>query len=144
MPSLILGAAWGGLFGLVVRDLLPHWNVQPGLYAVLAATGVLGGVFRSAISLVVLVVEGTHGKGKNKEKRGGERKRRGKKEKKGKLKKRRKKNIRALPTHLPPLYLPACPFTTLRFTDLSTYQPTSLPIPLTFSPPVCTANTHRM
>jgi chloride channel 7 len=27
----------------------------------MAATGVLGGVFRSSISLVVLVVEGTHG-----------------------------------------------------------------------------------
>lgn len=43
-----------------VHNWMPStWNVQPGLYAILAATGVLGGVFRSAISLVVLMVEGT-------------------------------------------------------------------------------------
>eukprot|EP00197_Chlamydomonas_leiostraca_P009699 CAMPEP_0202866324 /NCGR_PEP_ID=MMETSP1391-20130828/7318_1 /ASSEMBLY_ACC=CAM_ASM_000867 /TAXON_ID=1034604 /ORGANISM="Chlamydomonas leiostraca, Strain SAG 11-49" /LENGTH=886 /DNA_ID=CAMNT_0049546257 /DNA_START=42 /DNA_END=2702 /DNA_ORIENTATION=+ len=60
MPSIVLGATWGGMWGILVRMWLPDtWNVQPGLYAMLAATGVLGGVFRSAISLVVLMVEGT-------------------------------------------------------------------------------------
>lgn len=62
MPSIVVGGAWGGLWGVLVRQWLPNtWNVQPGLYALLAATGVLGGVFRSAISLVVLMVEGTQG-----------------------------------------------------------------------------------
>ena len=28
------------------------WNIQPGVYAVVAATAVLAGVFRSSISLV--------------------------------------------------------------------------------------------
>ena len=60
-PATQLGATWGSLWGLIVRGWLPGWNVQPGLYALLAATGVLGGVFRSAISLVVLMVEGTRG-----------------------------------------------------------------------------------
>ena len=61
MPSIIVGAAWGGLWGSQLREWLPLWNVQPGLYGLMAATGVLGGVFRSSISLVVLVIEGTHG-----------------------------------------------------------------------------------
>eukprot|EP00798_Chlamydomonas_sp_ICE-L_P001153 gene1153-3718_t len=61
MPSIVLGASWGAMWGQTVRLWLPSWNVQPGLYALLAATGVLGGVFRSAMSLVVLMVEGTRG-----------------------------------------------------------------------------------
>lgn len=58
-----MGASWGCFWGTCLRGWLPSesWNVQPGLYAILAGTGVLGGVFRSAISLVVLVVEGTRG-----------------------------------------------------------------------------------
>ena len=61
MPSIVMGASWGGMWGYIIRRFIPSWNIQPGLYAMLAATGVLGGVFRSAISLVVLMVEGTRG-----------------------------------------------------------------------------------
>lgn len=62
MPSIVMGSAWGGMWGYFIMGFLPsHWHVQPGLYAMLAATGVLGGVFRSAISLVVLMVESTRG-----------------------------------------------------------------------------------
>ncbi|KXZ44967.1 hypothetical protein GPECTOR_60g745 [Gonium pectorale] len=61
MPSILLGASWGCFWGLILRLWLPKWNIMPGLYAILAGTGVLAGVFRSAISLVVLVVEGTRG-----------------------------------------------------------------------------------
>ncbi|KAG2485675.1 hypothetical protein HYH03_015647 [Edaphochlamys debaryana] len=61
MPSILLGASWGCFWGTILRMWLPHWNIMPGLYAILAGTGVLAGVFRSAISLVVLVVEGTRG-----------------------------------------------------------------------------------
>lgn len=61
MPSILLGGSWGCFWGIVLRMWLPKWNVMPGLYAILAGTGVLAGVFRSAISLVVLVVEGTRG-----------------------------------------------------------------------------------
>lgn len=38
---------------------LPSWRIQPGVYAMCAATAMLGGVFRASISLVVLLVEGT-------------------------------------------------------------------------------------
>ncbi len=50
------------MYGLVLLELAPDdWSIQPGLYAMVAATAVLGGVFRSSISLVVIVVEGTRG-----------------------------------------------------------------------------------
>jgi len=45
--QIVVGASWGAMWGILVRSWMPlHWNVQPGLYALLAATGVLGGVFR--------------------------------------------------------------------------------------------------
>ncbi len=41
--------------GLNLMMWLPDsWNIQPGVYAVVAATAVLAGVFRSSISLVTL------------------------------------------------------------------------------------------
>lgn len=50
------------MYGLILMDHAPaSWSIQPGLYAIVAATAVLGGVFRSSISLVVIVVEGTRG-----------------------------------------------------------------------------------
>ena len=62
MPSIFLGACGGGALGLCFRELLPEsWDIQPGLYALIGATAMLGGVFRSSISLVVIMVEGTGG-----------------------------------------------------------------------------------
>lgn len=37
------------------------WKIYPGVYALVGATSVLGGVFRASISLVVIMVEGTRG-----------------------------------------------------------------------------------
>ena len=62
LPSIFLGACGGGGVGLFLRDTLPDsWDVQPGLYALIGAAATLGGVFRSSISLVVIMVEGTGG-----------------------------------------------------------------------------------
>jgi chloride channel 7 len=62
MPSLFLGACSGGCAGLVLKSALPDaWDIQPGLYALIGATAALGGVFRSSVSLVVIMVEGTNG-----------------------------------------------------------------------------------
>lgn len=45
--------------GLKLMMWLPEsWNIQPGVYAVVAATAVLAGVFRSSISLVSTEVLG--------------------------------------------------------------------------------------
>ena len=62
LPSVFLGACGGGAFGLALRGFLPAtWDVQPGVYALIGATATLAGVFRSSISLVVIMVEGTGG-----------------------------------------------------------------------------------
>ena len=45
--------------GLLLMKWLPNWNIQPGVYAMCAAAAMLGGVFRSSVSLVIIVVEGT-------------------------------------------------------------------------------------
>ena len=45
--------------GLLLMQALPTWHIQPGIYAMCAATAMLGGVFRASISLVIIVVEGT-------------------------------------------------------------------------------------
>ena len=62
MPSLFLGACAGGCAGLTLKSALPEsWDIQPGLYALIGATSALGGVFRSSVSLVVIMVESTNG-----------------------------------------------------------------------------------
>jgi|AntAceMinimDraft_1070359.scaffolds.fasta_scaffold26884_2 chloride channel 7 len=56
MPSIFLGACGGGCLGLMFRLALPDaWDIQPGVYALIGATAMLGGVFRSSISLVVIM-----------------------------------------------------------------------------------------
>lgn len=57
--ALQVGGSFGATCGLLLMTWLPGWNIQPGLYAMCAATAMLGGVFRASISLVVLLVEGT-------------------------------------------------------------------------------------
>jgi len=46
------GATSGGLLGAWLRMWLPGWNIQPGLYSLMAATACLGGVFRCDASRV--------------------------------------------------------------------------------------------
>lgn len=58
MPSFLLGGSFGALCGLALRTCAPPgWHVQPGLYALCGATAVLCAVFRSSISMVVLITE---------------------------------------------------------------------------------------
>ena len=62
MPSIMVGASFGAFYGQVLIYLFKnhsYLNIQPGLYAVVGATAMLGGVFRSSISLVIIVLEGT-------------------------------------------------------------------------------------
>ncbi|PSC71122.1 H(+) Cl(-) exchange transporter 7 [Micractinium conductrix] len=62
MPCILIGSAFGALQALLLIEVLPAgWDIQPGIYAVVCATAMLGATFRSAISLVVIVVEGTRG-----------------------------------------------------------------------------------
>lgn len=68
MPTILWGALLGSLFGagarrvaafLAAGDATASARVSPGAYAVVGATAALAGVFRSSISLVVIMVEGT-------------------------------------------------------------------------------------
>jgi hypothetical protein len=73
MPSIMTGAAFGGLLGIQLRKfVLAHntdcWimavedfdhHLVPGLYALVGSAAMLAGVFRSSISLAVILLEGT-------------------------------------------------------------------------------------
>ena len=67
MPTILWGALLGSLFGFAARTLATHIfddprvaaAVAPGTYALVGATAALAGVFRSSISLVVIMLEGT-------------------------------------------------------------------------------------
>ena len=62
MPSVIIGGSFGALSGMLFNAVLPPaWDVQPGVYAMIGATATMAAVFRSSISLVVIIVEGTRG-----------------------------------------------------------------------------------
>uniref|UniRef100_A0A4W4H6C8 Chloride channel protein n=1 Tax=Electrophorus electricus TaxID=8005 RepID=A0A4W4H6C8_ELEEL len=50
IPSLLIGAAWGRLFGI--------W-ADPGKYALMGAAAQLGGIVRMTLSLTVILVEAT-------------------------------------------------------------------------------------
>jgi chloride channel 7 len=51
MPSLIVGSSWGALFGMQLREWLPGWNIQPGVYALMAGTGGGAGALGGLVGL---------------------------------------------------------------------------------------------
>ncbi|KAE8578748.1 hypothetical protein XENTR_v10023756 [Xenopus tropicalis] len=60
IPSLLLGAAWGRLFGILLT-IVPNgvsW-ADPGKYALMGAAAQLGGIVRMTLSLTVIMVEAT-------------------------------------------------------------------------------------
>lgn len=63
VPSLFIGACVGRIFGICVKTLnLHYWHfcptpIEPGVYAMIGAAAVLGGVCRVTISLVVIMFE---------------------------------------------------------------------------------------
>jgi len=66
VPSLFTGACIGRVFGMAVRYFHITFNfaaqeVNPGVYAMIGAAAVLGGVCRVTISLVVIMFELTNG-----------------------------------------------------------------------------------
>lgn len=62
MPSILVGGSFGAAVAMTLSQILPpSWDVQPGVYALVGATATLAAVFRSTISLVVIMVEATRG-----------------------------------------------------------------------------------
>eukprot|EP00445_Apocalathium_hangoei_P034819 CAMPEP_0203954342 /NCGR_PEP_ID=MMETSP0359-20131031/87411_1 /ASSEMBLY_ACC=CAM_ASM_000338 /TAXON_ID=268821 /ORGANISM="Scrippsiella Hangoei, Strain SHTV-5" /LENGTH=895 /DNA_ID=CAMNT_0050887869 /DNA_START=49 /DNA_END=2736 /DNA_ORIENTATION=+ len=67
VPSLFIGACFGRCVGNGIRGLNEHYafvpgaSVEPGIYAMVGAAAVLGGVCRVTISLVAIMLELTGG-----------------------------------------------------------------------------------
>lgn len=59
MPSLLTGAAYGRLIGVVLHMIAPTKVSDPGVYALIGAASFLGGVTRMTISLTVIIMEAT-------------------------------------------------------------------------------------
>ncbi|KAG9263860.1 H(+)/Cl(-) exchange transporter 7 [Astyanax mexicanus] len=61
IPSLLIGAAWGRLFGLLLSLMTTGKLVwaDPGKYALMGAAAQLGGIVRMTLSLTVILVEAT-------------------------------------------------------------------------------------
>lgn len=60
IPGLMLGAAWGRLFGIVLNDIFPNveW-ISSKKFALIGASASLGGIVRMTISLTVILIETT-------------------------------------------------------------------------------------
>uniref|UniRef100_A0A8C9UFK9 Chloride channel protein n=1 Tax=Serinus canaria TaxID=9135 RepID=A0A8C9UFK9_SERCA len=60
IPSLLIGAAWGRLFGISLSYLTKSsiW-ADPGKYALMGAAAQLGGIVRMTLSLTVIMMEAT-------------------------------------------------------------------------------------
>ncbi|XP_068193122.1 H(+)/Cl(-) exchange transporter 7-like isoform X1 [Antennarius striatus] len=61
IPSLLIGAAWGRLFGILLASITPTDSIwaDPGKYALIGAAAQLGGIVRMTLSLTVIMVEAT-------------------------------------------------------------------------------------
>ncbi|XP_063286772.1 H(+)/Cl(-) exchange transporter 7 isoform X2 [Pelobates fuscus] len=59
IPSLLLGAAWGRLFGIFLTYIPNSTWADPGKYALMGAAAQLGGIVRMTLSLTVIMVEAT-------------------------------------------------------------------------------------
>ncbi|KAM9392091.1 H(+)/Cl(-) exchange transporter 7 [Pholidichthys leucotaenia] len=61
IPSLLVGAAWGRLWGILLSSISSTNSIwaDPGKYALIGAAAQLGGIVRMTLSLTVIMVEAT-------------------------------------------------------------------------------------
>jgi CIC family chloride channel protein len=59
-PSLFTGAALGGAFGGIMKQLLPGAGINPGAYAVVGMAAVFAGAARAPFTAILIVVEMTN------------------------------------------------------------------------------------
>merc|ERR1739838_722489 len=59
VPCILMGCAYGRMLGEAMRDHLSD-TVNPGVYALIGAASMLGGVTRMTISLTVILLETTN------------------------------------------------------------------------------------
>jgi len=60
VPCIVLGGSFGRLWGEILRDVLPDAGITPGVYALVGAAAMLGGVTRITITLSVILFETTN------------------------------------------------------------------------------------
>ena len=59
-PSIFLGAALGGAYGLAVRQLLPGLNITPQAFAMVGMAAVLAGTVHAPLTAIILLFEMTN------------------------------------------------------------------------------------
>eukprot|EP01127_Copromyxa_protea_P018292 TRINITY_DN5718_c0_g1_i3.p1 TRINITY_DN5718_c0_g1~~TRINITY_DN5718_c0_g1_i3.p1 ORF type:complete len:610 (+),score=113.52 TRINITY_DN5718_c0_g1_i3:11-1840(+) len=59
VPALLCGASYGRFVGHVLAMLLPSWDLNPGMFSLIGAASMLGGIARMTISLCVIMMEAT-------------------------------------------------------------------------------------
>jgi len=60
VPAIVIGCASGRVFGQMLRYLFPLLKIQPGTFALLGSAAMLGGIFRTPISLTAILIETTN------------------------------------------------------------------------------------
>ena len=56
-PSLLIGALIGAAFGILLSQLFPSLNINPGLYAVLGMASLFGSVARAPLTMIIISTE---------------------------------------------------------------------------------------
>jgi len=59
MPSIVIGGCFGRIVGIIARTAVPSSSINPGVYALLGASSMLGGFTRLALPIVIMLVEMT-------------------------------------------------------------------------------------
>ena len=57
LPNMLVGALFGRVAGEVTKNLLPLYNIIPGVYAMVGAASLVSGTHRMTVSLVVIMFE---------------------------------------------------------------------------------------
>ncbi|UYW02482.1 H(+)/Cl(-) exchange transporter ClcA [Flavobacterium agricola] len=60
-PTMALGAILGVLFGLIIQQLLPQYDIHLSSYAILAMAGLFAATIRAPLTGIVIIMEMTNG-----------------------------------------------------------------------------------
>lgn len=60
VPAILSGCALGRLVGHAVQLLLPAYDIDAGVFALMGGAAILGGIARMTISLTVIIIESTN------------------------------------------------------------------------------------
>ncbi|HEX9023023.1 MAG TPA: chloride channel protein, partial [Geobacteraceae bacterium] len=58
-PSLFMGAALGGAYGIMLNHAIPAFDISPPAFAIVGMAGVVGGATGAALTAIVMILEMT-------------------------------------------------------------------------------------